>query len=63
MLLKGIYLIITYDSNEFCRELGMSRSQLHRKLKGLTSQSASEFIRTLRLKRAAFILEPKPSLS
>lgn len=45
-----------FDSNEFCRELGMSRSQLHRKLKGLTSQSASEFIRTLRLKRAAFIL-------
>ena len=45
-----------YDSNEFCREIGMSRSQLHRKLKGLTAQSASEFIRTMRLKRAASML-------
>ncbi len=45
-----------YDSKEFCREIGMSRSQLHRKLKGLTAQSASEFIRTLRLKRAASML-------
>lgn len=42
-----------FDSKEFCREIGLSRSQLHRKLKVLTAQSESEFIRTLRLKRAA----------
>ena len=45
-----------FDSTGLSEEIGMSRSQLHRKLKGLTSQSASEFIRTLRLKRAASLL-------
>jgi AraC-like DNA-binding protein len=37
-------------------EVGMSRMQLHRKLKALTNQSASDFIRYIRLKRAAQIL-------
>jgi YesN/AraC family two-component response regulator len=46
-----------FGSEEFCKEIGMSRSQLHRKLKALTSQPASEFIRTLRLKRAANLLK------
>ncbi|PHN06104.1 tetratricopeptide repeat protein [Flavilitoribacter nigricans] len=38
------------------REIGMSRMQLHRKLKALVNQSASEFIRSIKLKRAAQIL-------
>ena len=38
-------------------EIGMSRVQLHRKLKALTDESTSEFIRTIRLKRAASLLE------
>jgi len=46
-----------FGSEEFCKEIGMSRSQLHRKLKTLTSQPASEFIRTMRLKRAANLLK------
>jgi signal transduction histidine kinase/ligand-binding sensor domain-containing protein/DNA-binding response OmpR family regulator len=38
-------------------EIGMSRGHLHRKLKALTGQSPSEFIRTIRLKQAAYLLE------
>ncbi len=39
------------------REVGMSRVTLYRKIKALTNQSAVEFIRTIRLKRAAQLLE------
>ena len=41
----------------FQKEMGMSRMQLHRKLKALTNYSASEFIRDIRLQRAADLLE------
>jgi signal transduction histidine kinase/AraC-like DNA-binding protein len=40
-------------------EVGMSRMQLFRKLKALTNQTPSEFIRTIRLKRAAQLMEKK----
>ncbi len=39
------------------KEIGMSRMQLHRKLKALTNQSTSDFIRSIRLKRAANLLQ------
>ncbi|MEM6845594.1 MAG: ATP-binding protein [Bacteroidota bacterium] len=39
------------------QEIGMSRMQLHRKLKALTNQSATEFIRGIRLQKAAQMLE------
>ena len=38
-------------------EVGMSRMQLFRKLKAVTGQTPSEFIRTVRLKRAAKLFE------
>ncbi|MEZ5198473.1 MAG: response regulator [Bacteroidales bacterium] len=38
-------------------QINLSRSQLHRKLKALTGLSSTEFIRTIRLKRAAQLLE------
>ncbi|MDB5263416.1 MAG: hypothetical protein JWQ14_2699 [Adhaeribacter sp.] len=46
-----------FDVEMFSREIGMSRVHLHRKLKALTDQPASEFIRTFRLKRAASLME------
>jgi signal transduction histidine kinase/AraC-like DNA-binding protein len=38
-------------------DLGMSRMQLFRKLKALTNQTPSEFVRTVRLKRAARLMK------
>ena len=43
----------------FCKQMFLSRSQLHRKFQALTNQSASEFIRSVRLKRAVQLLESK----
>ena len=49
------------DSNfsvgQLCQEAGMSHSQLHRKLSALTGQSATYFIRYLRLQYARKLLE------
>ena len=46
-----------FSVDSFIKEIGMSRSRMHRKIKALTSQSTSEFIRTIRLKRAVSLLE------
>jgi DNA-binding response OmpR family regulator len=43
--------------NELCREVGMSRSQLHRKLTAVTGKTTSEFVRTHRLQRAAQLFD------
>jgi len=45
-----------FETGEFAGLLNLSRSQLHRKLVGLTGQSPGEFIRIIRLKRAAQLL-------
>lgn len=46
-----------YSVEELRIDVGMSRTQLYRKLKAVTGQSANELIRTIRLKRAAQLLE------
>lgn len=46
-----------YSVEVLCDDVGMSRMQLYRKLKALTGLSANEFIRSIRLKRAAQLLE------
>ncbi|MEZ4773418.1 MAG: ATP-binding protein [Bacteroidia bacterium] len=62
---RVIKVIETYMNNEefsieeLGSEVGMSRSQLHRKIKALTDQSPSVFLRTIRLKRARQLLEEK----
>lgn len=48
-----------FTVEQFQQLIGMSRMQLHRKLKALTNSSTSEFIRTIRLQRAAQILRTK----
>jgi signal transduction histidine kinase/DNA-binding response OmpR family regulator/streptogramin lyase len=42
---------------QLSQEVGMSRSQLHRKLTALTNQSPSDFIRYMRLHRAMALLQ------
>jgi AraC-like DNA-binding protein len=41
--------------------LAMSKTQLHRKIKGLTGQPPGEFLRHYRLKRAAQLLKQQGS--
>ena len=46
-----------YSTENFAREVGMSRSQLNRKLRALTDLSTHGFILNLRLKRAVQLLK------
>ena len=61
-LKKVMEVLETHMSNSqfsvetFQREMGMSRMQLHRKLKALTNHSTTEFVRVQRLKRASQLL-------
>ncbi|MFD2937398.1 ATP-binding protein [Spirosoma flavum] len=48
---------VAFDVDGFSREMGLSRTQLHRKLTALTEQSPNEFIRSIRLQRAASLLK------
>jgi signal transduction histidine kinase/ligand-binding sensor domain-containing protein/DNA-binding response OmpR family regulator len=43
----------------FSKQIGMSRQHLNRKLQALTEHSANDFIRIIRLKRAAQLLEKR----
>ncbi|NET37225.1 MAG: tetratricopeptide repeat protein [Cyanothece sp. SIO1E1] len=42
---------------EVCREMGMSRSQLHKKVKALTNSSTTQIIRSIRLHKAKDLLQ------
>ncbi|HKI79791.1 MAG TPA: two-component regulator propeller domain-containing protein [Ignavibacteriaceae bacterium] len=45
-----------FGVDKLSNEMGMSRSQLHRKLKAITNQATTEFIRNFRLQRAAQLI-------
>ncbi|RLD70903.1 MAG: hypothetical protein DRI98_06710 [Bacteroidetes bacterium] len=47
----------TFDVSMLCKEMNMSRSTLFRKLEALTNLSPVEFIRAIRMKRAATLLK------
>ncbi len=47
------------DADGLSREAGVSRTQLYRKLRSLTGQTVHEFIRTIRLKAAAQLLDSR----
>lgn len=62
-LFKKAYEIVEKNLNnpdfevlDFARELGMSRTQLYRKINAISGQSVKEFIRIIRLKKAAELL-------
>ena len=46
-----------FDTEILAKKVGLSRMQLHRKLKALTDLSTSKFVQTIRLKRAAMLIE------
>ncbi len=60
---KAVALVETNISNseflveDLCREMGMSRVYFYKKILSLTDKTPSEFIRFIRLKRAADLLE------
>lgn len=46
-----------FSIEQFSREVGMSRVQLHRKLKALSGKSASNYLRSVRLSKAKKMIE------
>lgn len=60
---KAVFLIeqqldnSEYAINDFCADLGMSRSSVYNKLRALTEQGPNDFIRLIRLKKAAELLK------
>jgi signal transduction histidine kinase/AraC-like DNA-binding protein len=46
-----------FSMEDFGSEVGLSRMQLHRKLKAITGKAPGDFLRLMRLKRAAQLLE------
>ncbi len=49
----------SYSVDELSREVGYSNMHLYRKLKALTGETPSQFLRTIRLKRAAELFRKK----
>jgi signal transduction histidine kinase/CheY-like chemotaxis protein/ligand-binding sensor domain-containing protein len=47
----------TFGVEELCREIGMSRTQINRKLQALVKQTPSELIKSFRLQRATELIK------
>ncbi|TNF40349.1 MAG: hybrid sensor histidine kinase/response regulator, partial [Bacteroidetes bacterium] len=48
---------VDFSVEDLAHNLNLSRTHLHRKLKSLTNQSATEFIRSIRLKKAVQLMK------
>jgi len=48
-----------FSVDKFSREIGMSRSNLYLKLKAITGESATDFVKRIRFKKAIELLETK----
>jgi AraC-like DNA-binding protein len=65
LLLKALQVIeenmseTDFSAEKLRKEIGISRSHLHRKLKSLTNKSTTGFIRSIRLYRAAELLNQR----
>ena len=46
-----------YGVEQYALDMGLSRAQLFRKIKGLTDQTVSEFIRNIKIRKAAELLK------
>jgi len=58
-ILKKNFADADFGVDEFTHEIGMSRMQLHRKLKALTDKSPGDFLRLFRLEHAKRLLSTK----
>jgi len=64
MVIEEHLAVEEFSIEEFGKDVGMSRSQMHRKLKALTGKSASVYLRTVRLAKAKqLIAEKKRNIS
>lgn len=52
-----------YSTEELGSDVGLSRVHLYRRMKELTNQGPQDFIRNMRLREAARLLEQEPSIS
>ncbi|MEZ4955447.1 MAG: two-component regulator propeller domain-containing protein [Saprospiraceae bacterium] len=52
-----------FNVEKLCKDVGMSHSQLHRKLSAVTGLSATHFIRSIRLSKAKELLRQQPPMS
>lgn len=52
-----------FNVGTFAREMGMARTNLFAKIKGITGSTPNEFVSTIRLRRAASLLRNNPELN
>lgn len=62
-ILEKEYANPDYSLTQLCKSIGMSSSQLHRKLSAITNQTAMSLLRTVRLKKAYHLLQSNPNLT